>query len=199
MEYGAERPGINQPVIRKLYQRKRVQLQPQSAEWNSATKSRWRKTCPHIRERGRRWNRFRSSETDERVLVTIKGDAIAAHQPVSKLRLSLAKQFKIEVPNSLDSSHPVVRTLFTGYEPLQVCLSWLPQRCLRGVSHRPCQRLETFPQLFYQLICRLQVTISRSCYIRAELAITKRSQCCPMSYDIDRLRPHPWPQHWRTS
>src|SRR5690349_13175981 len=105
----AEGPWVYEPMVGELHQGEGIELRSESSQRNTAAEGRRRESRSHVGKR--RWgrDRFGFAQAHERDLVAVERDAIATQQPISKLRLSLTEEFEIEIPNTFDGEHAIVR------------------------------------------------------------------------------------------
>src|SRR5262249_44038074 len=115
----------------------------------------------HVTERGRGGNRSSLSETGERLLVAVSGDAVAPQQPVGKLRLSLAEQLEIEIPDPFDRLHPVMRPPLLAHDLLKPRGRRIADCGVRGGGDPSGKGQQTAAKRDNQLIRGLNVALGR--------------------------------------
>jgi hypothetical protein len=123
------------------------------------------------------------------VLVTVQGDTVATDQPVGKLRLALAEQFEVKIPDPLNPANPVVRALFVRHYALQIDCRRISDRLLDGACNPLRHSQQIAAQHLNQFVDCANVPLGRRGVARTELTLFERAQRRRVAVDVDRLRP----------
>ena len=128
-------------------------------------------------------------------LIAIERDPVAAQQPVRILRLPLAEQLEIEIPDALNALHPVLRLVLSAHHFGELRGGEFGIRRDDRLRRALAQVEQAAAQRCHQRIDRLDVPVGGSRGSGAELGATERAQGGGMACNVDRLCPQPGTQH----
>ena len=186
---GAERPGIDEAMVRQLHDGEGVGPPSQSGQGYAAAVGRRGEAGSHEREGRRCGNRPRSAEIGVDHLIAVEGDAIGGQQQCAEAGLPLPEQLEVKGPDALDVLDGQPGAILVPQQGGERVAGRSLHGSRSGAIDHVGEGQQSLLQAFQQPIRRADVGRGRAGQVRAELADPERAQCLRVPPGVQRLGP----------